>query len=1626
MKNSFNKVLSLVLALMMIVSCFSVITVSAADCKHNPETDKVVKTVAATCAENGSITYECATCKETYIKVLLATPETHTGLTEVAATPATCTDPAYGAGIYCKDCMAKKDGSADWDKVRAAVAAGDKAVKAPVAITGSPALGHDFVQYTIESTGCTEPTISGFACSRCELTVEEIIEDGGDSTLLTKYPTVTLVAAKDHEFKAEVVVKGTTCVDAVTKLTCKNCGYSKEVTTAAPHDWDDIKNLPGACNQYKAGGKYCKICKVQKNVQTDSSKALHQNAELLTTLDGASAAAQAAAIKAGYTTDASLTAKQADCTTKGADVYYCPQCDLIFEQEVQALDHKENNVSKKVVAMITFNTTAAEQALCDNEKAIVTYCELCCKDSNGNVVKYLDKVVVVEAAEHVWETKNNNRTAVCDETLYTWEQCKTCNDEKPNSKVATGTKTHNYVETSRTGFDNCTQASVINYTCTNVGCDANSKEEGAQAATKSETVAEAIKNAHDYTLNDPTCTAVLTVVPATCQDGAYQRYECTVCDWYSTQIGTASETTDAANHETIVLKRHTAGIGTSFDYVQGGTAGTDSISANEKISRIVKYPTCTENGSAEIYCDCGTLVTAVILADGHVYDDVPVYIKNGVIVAKTNGTTYWNWDASTQDWAVESTASKIYSDSSLKLITPQAIPASCKAAGQTAGTCCIRCGVWGVEPEVVELADGALGVLANHGTVNKTYETYSENERHYNRGTTPVTASAKHFDKSCLSDGYTSYYCPSCCATTSDRIQILDNDGECDPDAWHDYTDTDLAAHFNFVDATPASCQKEGNYKYVECKTCKLVLNVWTCTSGSDPDDCTTEVVDANTGYFENCTNPEHQAAHNGNNPVIAKLTHTFVDVEAHKYVETTDRTEWETAQAKKVDNFTKFELCTVKYTTDYKECTICYAKDSSYKVITPKHTMVKFTASAADCATGTKGLAQISGTTLSSDGKYCSACLGNGTTANVCVVEIAAKHTYEADYTGEKTTISHTNMAHADCTAPSITLVEECGECRKLNIPLTVADGSDIDSDPDANIVYPVNTDHNWGLDETKYTIAKEDGNGFKAGQILVNGALYTSTKWPNGAYACELSMENTVKCTRCDETKKTGTKTELADHTYINDALETVVIDTDCTAIAAHLDKACQLCKRVVAEKVPEGKTEAECLLINHTALKTDKQSATCTEAGADITLCLDCNKTLSSNVTPAKGCHEIVAYSATKVYSVVLCAKATHIHSATECYKLTCTNTDDTHTHETTCYSNIELVCTKEAHTHVAACGNIYNDVGYKYAFDITKKVEPTKAAAGVYTYFCKECKTSQEYVVAAKAGLDLDFKATNEKADLIRVDVSAVGTAVKFNKITFKLTGVDGVVVSDTRATLNNGAFVAADNVTIKQVKGDDGKSVTVTILVPANAQGKEVNSKLTANKTVLTSVYFDVLYTAGDAAAVTVSDVKISYVKEGSVDAGTQEFATTADAEYKYSTNFATFAPVVIGDINGNGEIDATDVAQTATNAYAGKYVAALDFNKDGVVDIADYVAVAVFAASEGTYADYLELIGIDYLEIVNAFDADLLKDLNGDGTINEADRTYLAKKVLATLKSVSAYDKTNMETVDQIIADNNK
>lgn len=256
---------------------------------------------APTCTADGTTTYTCSVCGDTYTET---TPATGHSYNSVVTAP-TCTDEGYTTHT-CSTC-------------------GDTYTDSTV-----PALGHDYVE-TISSATCTTDGVATYTCSHCGDTYTKVIPATGHKyTATVVEPTCTedgtttytcsvcgdtyteTTPATGHSYTS-VVTEPTCTEEGYTTYTCENCGdsYTSDVVPATGHDYECTEedgDLVYTCKN--CGDTYRETSMPTVNVELNVGETYSfstENADITEVIDSAIATVTVHTNEGGYNAVSSLT-----------------------------------------------------------------------------------------------------------------------------------------------------------------------------------------------------------------------------------------------------------------------------------------------------------------------------------------------------------------------------------------------------------------------------------------------------------------------------------------------------------------------------------------------------------------------------------------------------------------------------------------------------------------------------------------------------------------------------------------------------------------------------------------------------------------------------------------------------------------------------------------------------------------------------------------------------------------------------------------------------------------------------------------------------------------------------------------------------------------------------------------------------------------------------------------------------------------------------------------------------------------------------------------------------------------------------------------------------------------------
>ena len=674
MKNTFVKVLSMMMALMMIVGVFGMITVSAA-CAHENCKETVVP---ATCVVAGFTSYECNDCGEEFIDNIVPATGKHEWVDQ-PATAANCTEPAYTAHKKCANCPEVKD-------------------RKPV---GEDLGGHVMEKVVVVAPTCTTEGYTITVCARENCTAKS-----------DKYD----IKPAAHKYIYTIVTAPTACASGTMQVTCSACDYSGVIVETEDHNWKDMKDADAAikagttCKDVYESGKYCVDCKAIHPESKPNSKKTHNYAFVgFAKIDEHNLNAKLAAL--GFKVGDATTGAEATCTAASWELQLCSLCGEYIKAPVQLNEGKGHQWG--AWGATTPADIPANHAV---DKKQTRECENC-DATETKVVK------AASACTYTKEGAVKVIAATCEANGYTAKKCDLC-EVTTNTDVTFKTG-HNYgaAQWSKGVCDS--GKAVYIQKCPNKGCQ---NPVWGDAADETVTPPK----------GSDKCVWVKTTRPATCMKPAEYYYKCSVCGTEKAYDKTDKPAQDLnpANHVITVtegvvsnvtkllqanisvrsctapqIDRYLCKCGVAVDvtvYAALGHSKVDSANvrthydangdgdykdAGEFDVRAVVADCKTPSKTAGQVCErCTTVIKAQVVGtvnpDNH-QDKTPVAVgsKDATCVSKANTTMYYDCcgGLDTIEYGVKDPDAHSYK-------TVNAVPATCTATGTDVHKKCEYCG----------------------------------------------------------------------------------------------------------------------------------------------------------------------------------------------------------------------------------------------------------------------------------------------------------------------------------------------------------------------------------------------------------------------------------------------------------------------------------------------------------------------------------------------------------------------------------------------------------------------------------------------------------------------------------------------------------------------------------------------------------------------------------------------------------------------------------------------------------------------------------------------------------------------------------------------------------------------
>mgnify|MGYP005905545439 FL=1 len=405
----------------------------------------------------------------------------------------------------------------------------------------SPALGHDMVvDETLpgyKAATCTEGGLDTRKCSRCDVT------DSVESAPL------------GHKWSEKEVVKEADCVNpAGVERTCERCGETERV----PFEGELAEPALGHVFEEKVVAPTCK----------DEGYTLHECSRCGYSYKDAVVPADSSA----HTPVVGKVLRPATCTAEGIAHYVCEVCGVSLGYKTIPADHvweesgredatcgKDGKVTylcsvcgetKEETVPATGEHTWEEKtvdATCTEPAKVGKVCSVCGEEGEMEIVEGSKPT----GHKLVLDTDNKNyKAATCEEGGLDTFKCENCDytEEKPTEALG-----HKWNEGEDQAAD-CVNPAGAKYTCTVCGATKVDPYEGELAKPA---------EGHKYEK---------VVTPATCKEGGYTTYTCSVCG----------------------------------DSYKDDETPVDENAHEAKIAKVLKEATCTTKGIAKYTCAiCG-------------------------------------------------------------------------------------------------------------------------------------------------------------------------------------------------------------------------------------------------------------------------------------------------------------------------------------------------------------------------------------------------------------------------------------------------------------------------------------------------------------------------------------------------------------------------------------------------------------------------------------------------------------------------------------------------------------------------------------------------------------------------------------------------------------------------------------------------------------------------------------------------------------------------------------------------------------------------------------------------------------------------------------------------------------
>ncbi|MDD6729120.1 MAG: fibronectin type III domain-containing protein [Eubacteriales bacterium] len=424
---------------------------------------KAVSTTAATCTEEGTVTYACQNegCTSEY-SVVTTPAKGHQYVEDQAQyVEATCYEPGERVFV-CKSCgdsyavtipatgthnyeMVSSSAATCTKEGTATYACKDKGCTAQYTVVTTPAKGHQFIVTSKTAATCTTQGYDTYKCANCDVTYtvtttpatghQFIVTSRTPATCTTPgYDTYKCVGCDMSYTMTTTPAKGHTAVSAnngfaptcakdgkVSDIVCADCGTVLQTGAVIPatgdHKYTEAVQTPATCTKDGVMLHECEECGAQYTtvIPAKGHTAVSADNGVAPTCaeDGKESDVICSVCKATLETGAVIPATgdhkyteavetAATCTTDGVMLHECEVCGAQYTTVIPATAHDYKYVETP--------------ATCTANGKMVATCKNC-----GDVQTY-----VIPATGHIYDSQGVYTAPTCVEDGYTTYTCTVC------------------------------------------------------------------------------------------------------------------------------------------------------------------------------------------------------------------------------------------------------------------------------------------------------------------------------------------------------------------------------------------------------------------------------------------------------------------------------------------------------------------------------------------------------------------------------------------------------------------------------------------------------------------------------------------------------------------------------------------------------------------------------------------------------------------------------------------------------------------------------------------------------------------------------------------------------------------------------------------------------------------------------------------------------------------------------------------------------------------------------------------------------------------------------------------------------------------------------------------------